>query len=178
MKALHAALFVVLHCSTTTSDAYHNPSSLPSLRSTGQRHGFVVGTPPLTAPQQQPQSSPGARSTQSSALSVAASTTKSSDADFSAFADSLEEKGDDDDDSGFMGKSATAAGVRPWQAKLEDLLDPMTNNAQRQILLSELLNANEEIRTSALDALTNRRVGSFVSSVVEELLKPRRANQI
>ena len=47
---------------------------------------------------------------------------------------------------------------KPWQAKLDALLDPAANLADRQILLSELLTSNEKIRDDVMDALTNRRV--------------------
>jgi hypothetical protein len=68
------------------------------------------------------------------------------DSAFSAFADSLEEEPEESPE-------------KPWQAKLEDLLDPKTNLAERQILLSELLSANDEIRESVLDAMASRKVG-------------------
>ncbi|KAL3917311.1 MAG: hypothetical protein SGILL_004774 [Bacillariaceae sp.] len=96
------------------------------------------------------------------------STSASSDADFSAFADSLEAN----DDQVASTASATTATTtsstasttsnseKPWQVKLEELFDPMTSVAQRQILLSELLNANEKIRESVLDALSNRKVSA------------------
>ncbi len=53
----------------------------------------------------------------------------------------------------------SASADKPWQAKLDDLLDPATNLADRQILLSELLTSNDQIRDDVLDALTNRKVG-------------------
>lgn len=99
-----------------------------------------------------------------SASRLHSSTSASSDADFSAFADSLEA---DDDQVASMASattttspsdSSTSNSEKPWQAKLEELFDPMTSVAQRQILLSELLNANEKIRESVLDALSNRKV--------------------
>lgn len=80
---------------------------------------------------------------------------QSSDAAFSAFADSLEE---DPDVSSFSSRVDSPSIEKTWQAKLEDLLDPKTNLAERQILLSELLNSNEQIRESVLDALSNRKV--------------------
>jgi hypothetical protein len=96
----------------------------------------------------------------------------SSDADFSTFADSLDVE--DDRVAGTVTSTTTTTKSqnnnngrsttrmvdkdKPWQAKLEELFDPMTSGAQRQILLSELLNANEKIRESVLDALTNRKV--------------------
>jgi hypothetical protein len=87
-----------------------------------------------------------------SVLAVQSSTT-GNDAAFSAFADSLE-----DEPEAPSRKSATKE--KPWQSKLEDLLDPKTNLAERQILLSELLNSNEQIRESVMDAMANRKVRS------------------
>jgi hypothetical protein len=46
----------------------------------------------------------------------------------------------------------------PWQAKLEMLLEPTTPLSKRQILLSELLAANQEIRDAVQAALRNRNV--------------------
>lgn len=66
---------------------------------------------------------------------------------FTAFADSLqveEEHQDDHDES--------------WQERLEMLLDPLTPLAQRQILLSELMASNDEIRNSVTVALRERNV--------------------
>jgi hypothetical protein len=112
---------------------------------------------------------------------IFSSASASSDADFSAFADSLEEEDDGDDvgkagvskqsrstSTSFAKSSTTSAGSakangseKPWQMKLEELLDPATSVAERQVLLSELLSANEKIRDSVVDALTNRKVRSF-----------------
>jgi hypothetical protein len=99
---------------------------------------------------------------QSNAAVLFSSTSARSDADFSSFADSL---ADDDDevgasqgDAASASKSTTSTDNKPWQMKLEELLDPKTSVAERQVLLSELLNANEKIRDSVIDALTNRKV--------------------
>lgn len=82
---------------------------------------------------------------------------QTSDAAFSAFADSLEEDEGDSFDSA-TGTGSGAATTTTWQAKLDELLNPETNQAERQILLSELLTANEEIRDSVMDALASRKV--------------------
>jgi hypothetical protein len=73
---------------------------------------------------------------------------KSTDAAFSAFADSLENEPEPE----------VEKLEKKWQAKLEDLLDPQTNMAERQILMSELLSSNDEIRESVLDAIASRKV--------------------
>jgi hypothetical protein len=86
-------------------------------------------------------------------LSVRAlqSSTTGNDAAFSAFADSLEKEPE-------APSNKSAAKEKPWQSKLEDLLDPKTNLAERQILLSELLNSNEQIRESVMDAMASKKV--------------------
>ena len=100
------------------------------------------------------------------------------DTNFSSFADSLELSDDDADSKKTTSSSSTVTTItkdknvfidinkkdddmddeKSWQTKLEELLLPTTNLAERQILLSELLNSNEKIRDSVLDALTNRKV--------------------
>ena len=100
------------------------------------------------------------------------------DTNFSSFADSLELSDDDADSKKTSSSSSTVTTItkdknvfidinkkdddmddeKSWQTKLEELLLPTTNLAERQILLSELLNSNEKIRDSVLDALTNRKV--------------------
>ena len=88
------------------------------------------------------------------------STETSNDAAFSAFADALEdgEQQDERQAPSSPSSSSTAQKTKSWQAKLEDLLDPATNMADRQMLLSELLNSNQAIRESVLDALAKREV--------------------
>jgi hypothetical protein len=75
---------------------------------------------------------------------------------FSAFADSLDEDSlfDDDFDDGGYGED----GVPTWQESIDSLLDPATPAAKRQILLSDLLNASDDIRESVQDALAKRKV--------------------
>ena len=93
----------------------------------------------------------------SSPLVLSSTTTTSTD--FSTFANSLEADLDDENDETMRASAATATSSdKPWQAKLDDLLDPSTNLADRQILLSELLTSNDKIRDDVLDALTNRKV--------------------
>jgi phosphatidylserine/phosphatidylglycerophosphate/cardiolipin synthase-like enzyme len=64
---------------------------------------------------------------------------------FAAFADSLEQEEPESDDES-------------WQERLESLLLPSTPLAQRQILISELLSSNQEIRDSVSTALRDRKV--------------------
>ena len=64
------------------------------------------------------------------------------DGAFAAFAETLE----------------VAESDESWQERLESLLDPTTSLAQRQILVSELLSANQDIRDSVTAALRDRKV--------------------
>ena len=50
---------------------------------------------------------------------------------------------------------------KSWQADLERLLDPKTPVAQRQILFSNLMNANEDIQASVQAALRDRKVSDL-----------------
>jgi hypothetical protein len=60
----------------------------------------------------------------------------------------------------------SSSSVKTWQTDLERLLDPSTSPAQRQILVSDLLNANAEIRASVETALRDRKVRLSNGSVV------------
>ena len=73
---------------------------------------------------------------------------------FAAFADSLDEDEmfDDDDDEKAGGNNSS------WQQSLEMLLDPSTPASKRQIILSDLLNANDDIRSDVQNALKERKV--------------------
>ena len=78
-------------------------------------------------------------------------TNTATDAAFSAFAELLEEDGlfDEEEDGG---------GVSTWQENLDALLDPLTPPGEKQVFLSDLVSANEEIRQSVEDALRKRTV--------------------
>ena len=78
-------------------------------------------------------------------------TKEENDAMFAAFADSL-----DDDDDMFDDEDESA--VPTWQESLEELLDPSTSQGKRQLLLSDLLNSNEDIRSDVQAALMERKV--------------------
>ena len=68
--------------------------------------------------------------------------------DFANFAASLEEETKDD----FITKN------KSWQEDLEELLEPKTPLARRQILLSDLMSANQDIQASVQAALRDRKV--------------------
>jgi hypothetical protein len=48
--------------------------------------------------------------------------------------------------------------TKSWQEDLEQLLDPKLSIAQRQVLISDLINANAEIRESVNTAIRERKV--------------------
>jgi hypothetical protein len=165
MKILHSTLLfvILLHSSNHKAEAFRHPSSarsgMPSGHSSSPPKFASTTTITTTTTTMSP-----------SALFVSASTVKgSNESDFSAFADSLEDDvdvGGSNNNSRSGSTTTTNTVMKPWQAKLEELLDPMTNNAQRQILLSELLTSNEEIRTSVMDAVTNRKVRPSILSIL------------
>jgi hypothetical protein len=94
--------------------------------------------------------------------------------DFSSFAASLEQDAALRQEQqrrattsgGGGGSESSATSVKTWQTDLERLLDPSTSPAQRQILVSDLLNANAEIRASVETALRDRKVRLSNGSVV------------
>lgn len=71
---------------------------------------------------------------------------------FAAFADSLEQEN--------TSTQVVEEVHVEWQERLEMLLDPQTPLAQRQILMSELLASNEEIRNSVSTALKDGKVSN------------------
>jgi len=77
--------------------------------------------------------------------------------DFSSFAASLEEEAPTNSNRKNGSNSKTSSDMT-WKADLERLLDPTTPVAQRQILLSNLMNADKEIRASVQAALVERKV--------------------
>ena len=86
-------------------------------------------------------------STAQSSPSSSALYSSTTDDAFAAFADSLEEEPEPQ---------------TPWQSKVDDLLNPSISQSERQILLSELLQSNQDIQQSVMDALANRKVRRIV----------------
>mmetsp|Transcript_22725 Transcript_22725/g.32062 ORF Transcript_22725/g.32062 Transcript_22725/m.32062 type:complete len:461 (+) Transcript_22725:215-1597(+) len=93
------------------------------------------------------------------------STTQDNDTDaaFSAFAESLDEDDLFTDDDEASKQAAT------WQESLESFLDPRTPAAKRQILLSDLVNANENIRTDVESALRDRKIDNLLTPTGKRL---------
>lgn len=94
----------------------------------------------------------------------------SSDAAFSAFADSLDEDSLFDEDDGMTEEERAT-----WQENLEQLLDPTTPLTKRQILLSDLLNANDDIRESVQSALRERKIDPLLTPTGKKLQDGTRA---
>jgi len=88
------------------------------------------------------------------------------DAAFSAFAESLEEDGLFDDDEG---NPAT------WQESLDALLNPLTPPGEKQVFLSDLVSANEQIRQSLEDALRKRTLDPILTPTGRKLQDGTRA---
>ena len=143
--ALHVALLAACGLAIDRADAY-----VPSTRSC-----FSTAFQPRLAsrPATALQSTPTANGDTASASSSASSS--SVDEAFSAFADSLDEETLFDDEDGGV---SSADNLPTWQESLDSLLDPTTPAAKRQILLSDLLNASDDIQKSVQDALAKRNV--------------------
>ena len=135
-NALHVAILAACGLAIDSSDAY-----VPSLSASFQRRTIDMSTTAL-------QSTPTANG----------DTASSADDAFSAFAESLDEDTLFDDEDGDAFGSGDAEDLPTWQESLDSLLDPTTPAAKRQILLSDLLNASDDIRESVQDALANRKV--------------------
>lgn len=110
----------------------------------------------------------------SSVDTIRVSTTESvtTDDNFSAFAESIDEDDlfNEDDSSSFATDETTT-----WKESLEMLLDPGTPAAKRQILLSDLVNANDEIRTDVQSALKDRKIDSLLTPTGKKLQDGTRA---
>jgi len=102
------------------------------------------------------------------------STKEDTDAAFSAFAESLDEDdlfGSSEEFNGIGGDDETLS----WQESLESLLDPTTPQVKRQILLSDLLNANENIRNDVQSALKERKIDPLLSPTGKKIQDGTRA---
>ena len=138
-NALHVAVLAACGLAIDQSEAY-----VPSLNAAFQRRTIDMSTTAL-------QSTPTANGDTTG-------TASSADDAFSAFAESLDEDTLFDDEDGDAFGSGDAEDLPTWQESLDSLLDPTTPAAKRQILLSDLLNASDDIRESVQDALANRKV--------------------
>jgi hypothetical protein len=91
---------------------------------------------------------------------------------FSAFAESIDENDIFDDTASGAGSAGKAV---TWQESLEMLLDPGTPAAKRQILLSDLLNSNDDIRNDVQNALKEKKIDSLLTPTGKKLQDGTRA---
>jgi len=111
----------------------------------------------------------------SSSKLLSSSTKEDTDAAFSAFADSL------DEEDLFSSKNEFSSGIGggddtlSWQESLESFLDPTTPQVKRQILLSDLLNANENIKNDVQSALKERKIDPLLSPTGRKIKDGTRA---
>lgn len=97
--------------------------------------------------------------------------TDTNDAAFSAFAETLEEDElfPEDENNNNVYKTST------WQESLEALLDPMTPPAKKQVLLSDLVSANEAIRSDLEAAVRERKLDPILTPTGRKLQDGTRA---
>lgn len=109
-----------------------------------------------------------------------ASSVNSDDAAFSSFASSLEQDSAaapkasaGTSNSGKSSKrtktpvTAASSSSSTWKNDLDEILNPTTAQARRQILLSQLLTANADIRVSVEAALRDRKVCTYLYYVIQ-----------
>jgi len=107
-------------------------------------------------------------------------TSKNTEDAFSAFAESLDEddlfsENDTNGKSSSSSRSNDIYSEATWQESLEQLLDPTTPPAKRQILLTDLLNSNENIREDVLVALRERKIDNLLTPTGKKLQDGTRA---
>mmetsp|Transcript_10522 Transcript_10522/g.21649 ORF Transcript_10522/g.21649 Transcript_10522/m.21649 type:complete len:488 (-) Transcript_10522:107-1570(-) len=97
--------------------------------------------------------------------------------DFAAFETSLEEDNDDTTTTNQADstKESTDEKNTAWQAKLERLLDPTTPASKRQNLLSDLVSANADIRSSVESAIRGRSIDPLLTPTGKRLQEGSRA---
>eukprot|EP00591_Stephanopyxis_turris_P007077 CAMPEP_0195525586 /NCGR_PEP_ID=MMETSP0794_2-20130614/26078_1 /TAXON_ID=515487 /ORGANISM="Stephanopyxis turris, Strain CCMP 815" /LENGTH=456 /DNA_ID=CAMNT_0040656073 /DNA_START=69 /DNA_END=1439 /DNA_ORIENTATION=+ len=91
---------------------------------------------------------------------------------FTAFAERLEEDSLFDDNNN---DSSDESVMSSWQESLEELLDPKTSTAKKQILLSDLMGANEDIRNDVVEALKERKIDPILTPTGKKLQDGTRA---
>lgn len=157
------------------SFANNSPALLLALLAAAARHGAAyVPNHASAVPRRAFRSSSSSASAPMPSTTVALrsappATESDTESAFSAFADSL------DEDSLFDEGAEDDAEEPTWQESLDSLLDPTTPLAKRQILLSDLLNANEDIRTSVQTALSERKIDALLTPTGKKLQDGTRA---
>lgn len=99
---------------------------------------------------------------------------------FEAFAESLDE--DDlfaDESSSFSSSSSSSVYDKEptWQESLESFLNPTTPIAKKQVLLSDLINANDRIRKDVETAIKDRKIDPLLTPTGKKLQDGTKAVQ-
>lgn len=116
----------------------------------------------------------------SRSATISSVTSKDTEDAFSAFAESLDEDDlfNDSTTNGFTTDSTKTDDIyaeKTWQESVEQLLDPTTPLAKRQILLTDLLNSNDNIREDVLAALRERKIDNLLTPTGKKLQNGTRA---
>mmetsp|Transcript_9121 Transcript_9121/g.11240 ORF Transcript_9121/g.11240 Transcript_9121/m.11240 type:complete len:429 (+) Transcript_9121:141-1427(+) len=93
------------------------------------------------------------------------STEPTTDSSFAAFAETLEE------DEIFEENEKLST----WKESLDEFLDPLTPLAKKQILLSDLVNSNDEIQKSLEEAIRERKIDPILTPTAQKLQSGTRA---
>lgn len=113
----------------------------------------------------------GQRNTFSSASALRQTSTTtgeaSNEAAFAAFAETL------DEDEIFSGEEGEK--LSSWKDSLDEFLDPLTPLSKKQVLLSDLVNSNDEIRQSLEEAVRERKIDPILTPTAQKLQSGTRA---
>lgn len=84
--------------------------------------------------------------------------------DFANFAASLEQESEDNStpSDSFESTVMNVAKNKSWQEDLDELLNPLTPVARKQVLLSDLAGANADIQASIQTALRDGKVSHWI----------------
>lgn len=120
-------------------------------------------------------------SSRSSIITPLSSTTSKATEDaFSAFAESLDEDDLFNDNNGNGNGNGNSSNddiyaESTWQESVEKFLDPTIPLAKRQILLTDLLNSNDNIREDILLAVKERKIDNLLTPTGKKLQDGTRA---
>jgi len=94
-------------------------------------------------------------------LSTPSALRSTTDTSSSTSFDAFESKLDEEDEPDYFSDEDDK--VMTWQESLETFLDPNTDSAKRQVLLSDLVSAREEIRESVSAAVNDRNIDPILT---------------
>jgi hypothetical protein len=108
-------------------------------------------------------------------------TREDTDTTFQAFADSLDEDDLFSDNESTSESSSTSSSVYDkeptWQESLESFLNPTTPIAKKQVLFSDLINANGRIRQDVETAIKDRKIDPLLTPTGKKLQDGTKAVQ-